>query len=100
MVRCLFSLARILRVTDAASVVYRAQKADCRRFPTPATRHLAGGASRNFQVFSALDFLAEVTQDIPDKGCCERSPRPGVHPTQRTRIKTRLSRLSCSWSSI
>jgi len=29
---------------------------------------LAGGASRNFQIFDALDFLAELTQHIPDKG--------------------------------
>lgn len=49
-------------------MVYRAEKADCRRFPTPASRDLAGGASRNFQVFDALDFLAELTQHIPDKG--------------------------------
>ena len=48
--------------------MYRAQKGDCRRFPTPASRDLAGGASRNFQVFDALDFLAELTQHIPDKG--------------------------------
>jgi len=68
MVRCPFSLGRMVRVTESGSVVYRAQKADCRRFPTPASRDLAGGASRNFQVFDALDFLAEVTQHIPDKG--------------------------------
>lgn len=68
MVRCPFSLARIVRVTDSGSVVYRAEKADCRRFPAPASRDLAGGPRRNFQVFSALDFLAEVTQHIPDKG--------------------------------
>ncbi len=67
-VRCPFSLARIVRVTESGSVVYRAEKADCRRFPTPASRDLAGGASRNFQVFDALDFLAELTQHIPDKG--------------------------------
>jgi hypothetical protein len=68
MVRCPFSLARIVRVTESGSVVYRAQKGDCRRFPTPASNDLAGGASRNFQVFEALDFLAELTQHIPDKG--------------------------------
>jgi hypothetical protein len=28
----------------------------------------SGGPKRNFQVFSALDFLAELTQHIPDKG--------------------------------
>ena len=29
---------------------------------------LRGGPHRNFQVFTALDFLAELTQHIPDKG--------------------------------
>jgi hypothetical protein len=29
---------------------------------------LRGGPRRNLQVFSDLDFLAEVTQHIPDKG--------------------------------
>ena len=68
MLRCPFSLARIICVTESGSVVYRAQKGVCRRFPTPASRDLAGGASRNFQVFDALDILAELAQHIPDKG--------------------------------
>ncbi len=29
---------------------------------------VGGGPRRNFQVFSALDFLAEQTQHIPEKG--------------------------------
>jgi len=29
---------------------------------------LRGGPKRNFQVFTALDFLAELTQHVPDKG--------------------------------
>jgi hypothetical protein len=33
-----------------------------------ASGDLKDGPRRNFQVFSALDFLAEVTQHIPDKG--------------------------------
>ncbi len=49
-------------------MVYRAEKGDCQRFPTPASGDLAGGPSRNFQVFDPLDFLAELTQHIPDKG--------------------------------
>jgi hypothetical protein len=36
--------------------------------PGAASADLRGGPRRNFQVFSALDFLAEVTQHIPDKG--------------------------------
>lgn len=66
--RCPFSLARIVRVTEGGSVIYRAEKDECRRFPGAASRHLRGGPSRNFQVFSALDFLADLTQHIPEKG--------------------------------
>ena len=56
------------RLPKDGSVIYRAEKDHCRRFPGPASRDLRGGPKRNFQVFSALDFLAEVTQHIPDKG--------------------------------
>jgi hypothetical protein len=62
------SLARVVRLTEGGLVIYRAEKDHCRRFPGPASRDLRGGPKRNFQVFSALDFLAEVTQHIPDKG--------------------------------
>ena len=57
-----------MRLTDDGSVIYRAEKDHCRRFPGPASKDLRGGPKRNFQVFSALGFLAEVTQHIPDKG--------------------------------
>ncbi len=66
--RCPFSLARIVRLTDDGSVLYRAENGHCRRFPGPASADLRGGPKRNFQVFSALDFLAELTQHVPDKG--------------------------------
>ena len=66
--RCPFSLARVVRLTDDGSVIYRAEKDHCRRFPGAASGDLRGGPRRNFQVFSALDFLAEVTQHIPEKG--------------------------------
>jgi hypothetical protein len=39
-----------------------------RRFPGPANGDLRGGPRRNFQVFTALDFLAELSQHIPQKG--------------------------------
>ena len=68
MLRCPFSLARVVRLTAEGSVIYRAEEDDCRRFPNPDSRDLRGGPKRNFQVFSALDFLAEVTQHIPEKG--------------------------------
>ena len=66
--RCPFSLARVVRLTDDGSVIYHAEKDHCGRFPGPASADLRGGPRRNFQVFTALDFLAEVTQHIPDKG--------------------------------
>jgi hypothetical protein len=66
--RCPFSLARVVRLTDDGSLIYRAEQDHCRRFPGPASADLRGGPRRNFQVFSALDFLAELTQHIPEKG--------------------------------
>jgi hypothetical protein len=65
--RCPFSLARIVRLTEDGSVVYRAEKEQCHRFPGAASRDLRSGPSRNFQVFNSLDFLAELTQHIPEK---------------------------------
>jgi hypothetical protein len=59
--RCPFSPARVVRLTDDGSVIYRAERDHCRRFPGPASADLRGGPKRNFQVFSVLDFLAEVT---------------------------------------
>jgi hypothetical protein len=65
MLRCPFSLQRLIRVTPQGQVLYRAEKPDCQRFPEPASRDLFGGVSRNFQVFDPLDFIAELTQHIP-----------------------------------
>jgi hypothetical protein len=66
MLRCPFSLQRLIRVTDEGKVIYRAEKPDCHPFPQPAGPDLFGGVSRNFQVFDPLDFIAELTQHIPD----------------------------------
>ena len=38
------------------------------RFPEAASDDLEVGPKRNFQIFDPLDFLAEVTQHIPEKG--------------------------------
>jgi len=38
------------------------------RFPEPAADDLFGGVARNYQVFDPLDFLAELTQHIPNQG--------------------------------
>jgi hypothetical protein len=66
--RCPFSLDRSLKITPSGHVVYKAEHDNCRRFPEPASRDLRAGVNRNFQVFDPLDFLAEVTQHIPNTG--------------------------------
>ncbi len=66
--RCPFSLARMMKVTTDGKVIYRTGKSKGLRFPVPCDERLKPGASRNFQIFEPLEFLAEVTQHIPDKG--------------------------------
>ncbi|MFO8014583.1 MAG: transposase [Phycisphaerae bacterium] len=62
-----FSL-RLVKVTEAGQVVYKAEKQACRAFPEPQGDGLERGAKRNYQVLDALEFLAEFTQHIPPKG--------------------------------
>ena len=47
-------------------MLYLAEKRAPRRFPRPASGDLFGDVARNFQVFDPLDFIAELTQHIPD----------------------------------
>lgn len=63
--RCPFSIGRMLKVTDNGQVIYRTEHGGCYKFPKPADRDLKAAPARNFQVFDPLDFLAEVTQHIP-----------------------------------
>ena len=66
--RCPFSLERIIKLTDTDHVVYKAEHKDCRKFPDPGDETLKAGVRRNFQIFDPLDFIAEITQHIPDHG--------------------------------
>lgn len=66
--RCPFSQARMIEVTDAGKVIYKTEHNAVGRFPEPGDEELMAGPSRNFQVFDPLDFPAEVTQHIPDAG--------------------------------
>ena len=66
MLRCPFSLERLIRVTEQDKVIYLAEKRSCRRFPKPASPDLFNGGARNFRVFDPLDFIAELTQHVPD----------------------------------
>jgi len=67
MARCPFSLARLIRITPDGKVLYKAEKEHCQHYPKPASEDLFGGVARNFQVFEPLDFLAELTQHIPNE---------------------------------
>ena len=67
--RCPFSLAGMIKITDDGKVLYRASHPDCTRYPMLGMElSLLPGMSRNYQVFDPLDFLASVTQHIPNKG--------------------------------
>jgi hypothetical protein len=68
MIRCPFSLDRMVSVSDDGKVVYRAEKAECQPFPILGNETLLRGISRNFQIFDPLEFIAEITQHIPDPG--------------------------------
>ena len=65
--RCPFSLDRIVAETAGGGIIYRAEHNSPQRFPDPADTHLCAGSKRNFQIFTPLDFLAEVTQQFPIK---------------------------------
>ena len=66
--RCPFSLSRIVCVTEEGKVIYRAVKASCLPFPVLGNKELKAGAKCNFQNFEPTNFLAEVTQHIPNRG--------------------------------
>ncbi len=66
MLRCPLGLERMIRVTEQGTVIYLAEKKACRHFPKPASPDLFGGVRPNFQVFDPLDFIAKLTQHIPE----------------------------------
>ena len=77
MVRCPFSLSRLVKVTDTGQVVSKAEKQACQAFPDPHADDLRAGANRNFQILSPLDFLAEFTQHRPS--LCSGARPKGSH---------------------
>jgi hypothetical protein len=66
--RCPFSLGRMVSLTKDGKIIYRASHANCIPFPLSGDKTLMEGIPRNFEVYEPLDFLAEVTQHIPNKG--------------------------------
>ena len=49
-------------------MLYKTRDNRLGRFPEAASDDLLPGPKRNFQIFDPLDFLAEVTQHIPELG--------------------------------
>lgn len=68
MLRCPFSLKRMIQTTADGNVAYRATREKCIAFPTRNDTQFRRGVSRNFEIFEPLDFIAEVTQHIPEHG--------------------------------
>jgi hypothetical protein len=66
--RCPFSLTRMVSLTDNGKILYRASKPGCIPFPKVGDPELDVGIPRNYEMFDPLDFLAAVTQHIPNKG--------------------------------
>ena len=66
--RCPFSQARMIQVTEEGKVLYKTGGNRLGRFPEAASEDLLAGPARNFQIFEPLDFLAEVTQHVPEPG--------------------------------
>ena len=59
---------QILCFPETQTVVYHAEKHQPQRFPEHASEYLFGATARNCQIFQPLDFLAELTQHIPNQG--------------------------------
>jgi hypothetical protein len=66
--RCPFSLGRMVSLTKDGKILYRAAHPNCLPFPLSGDTTLMAGIPRNFEVYDPLDFLAEVTQHIPNRG--------------------------------
>jgi hypothetical protein len=58
----------MVSLTKDGKILYRAAHPNCLPFPLSGDTSLLAGIPRNFEVFDPLDFLAEVTQHIPNKG--------------------------------
>jgi len=58
----------MVSLTDNGKILYRASKPGCIPFPKVGDPELGVGIPRNYELFDPLDFLAAVTQHIPNKG--------------------------------
>jgi hypothetical protein len=63
--RCPFSQARMIEVTEQGKVLYKTERNQPGRFPDAASKDLVVGPERNFQVFDPLDFLWRMKRGKP-----------------------------------
>jgi hypothetical protein len=98
--RCPFSLARMVKLTRDGKVMYHGSHPKCFRFPELGSEmNLKPGMRRNYQVFEPLDFLASVTQHIPNKG--EHQIRYyGYYSNKRRGMRTRRQQEAAGESAL
>lgn len=84
--RCPFAQARMVKVTGEGKVLYRADHDNPIPFPQWRALPTVRTLTRNFEIFDPLDFLAQVTQHIPDQRlrrpkcrCLRHRPDRGQH---------------------
>jgi len=68
MIRCPFSLSRLVKISESGQVVYKAEKPARPAFPDQHGDGMQSGLKRNYQILPPLDFLAEFIQHIPATG--------------------------------
>ena len=68
MIRCPFSLSRLVKISESGQVVYKAEKQARPAFPDQHGDGIQSGLKRNYQILPPLDFLAEFIQHIPATG--------------------------------
>jgi len=73
------------------------RRGGCHTIPRTVLFRLASRETTGGREPIGLHLLNRV---VLGRARCERWPRPSLHPTQRTRIETHLSRMNSSWSSI
>lgn len=66
--RCPFCQAGMIEVIGAGKVLCKSGDHRLGRFPEAASDDPLADPKCNFQIFDPLDFLLEVTQDIPETG--------------------------------
>ncbi len=75
-----FSQERSVNIADDGKLVYRSTDGRCLRLPEQGDKRFSQGLSRNFEIFSPLDFLAELTQHPPSSRVttADKHPQGGL----------------------